>query len=343
MGGPLSLISTREAIMSATFKAYQITKDDDRQNLSFTELTEEDLMDGDVTVKVEYSTLNYKDGLALTGNAPVVRRFPLTPGIDFAGTVVASTNPRFNENDKVILNGFGVGEVHSGGYGEIARVSGDWLIAKPEGLTSRQAMAVGTAGYTAMLCVLALEDHGIKAGNGTILITGAAGGVGSVALLLLSKLGFRVAAVTGRPEEADYLSSLGAAEILDRQHFSEKARPLGKELWAGAVDVAGGNTLANVLSQTCYGGAVAACGLAESMDLPTSVAPFILRGVALYGIDSVMAPLQKREQAWQRVVDDLDLDRLETMINEISLDDLPAAASAIMAGSVRGRTVVKIG
>ena len=329
--------------MSETFKAYQITKDDDGQKLSFTELTDDDLMDGDVTVKVEYSTLNYKDGLALTGSAPVVRRFPLTPGIDFAGKVINSTNPRFKENDEVILNGFGVGEVHSGGYAEIARVKGDWLITKPEGLSSRQAMAVGTAGYTAMLCVLALENHGIKPGDGTILVTGAAGGVGSVALLLLSKLGYQLAAVTGRPEEADYLTSLGAAEILDRQQFSEKPRPLSKELWSGSVDVAGGNTLANVISQTCYGGAVAACGLAESMALPSSVAPFILRGVTLYGIDSVMASLEKREQAWQRVVEDLDLDRLESMINDISLSELPDAAAAIMAGSVRGRTVVKVG
>ncbi len=328
--------------MPETFKAYQITKDEDGQKLSFTELTENDLMDGDVTVKVEYSTLNYKDGLALTGSAPVVRRFPLTPGIDFAGTVIESSNPRFKANDEVILNGFGVGEVHSGGYAEIARVSGDWLVSKPEGLSARQAMAVGTAGYTAMLSVLALEKHGLEAGDGAIVVTGAAGGVGSVALLLLSKLGYQVTAVTGRPEEADYLRSLGAAEILDRQPFSEKARPLGKELWAGAVDVAGGNTLANVISQTKYGGAVAACGLADSMALPTSVAPFILRGVTLYGIDSVMASLEVREQAWQRLVSDLDLERLDRLVKEISLADLPEAAAAIMAGSVRGRTVVKI-
>ena len=309
--------------MPETFKAYQISKDEDGQKLSFTELTEDDLMDGDVTVKVEYSTLNYKDGLALTGSAPVVRRFPLTPGIDFAGTVIKSSNPRFKANDEVILNGFGVGEVHSGGYAEIARVSGDWLVSKPEGLSARQAMAVGTAGYTAMLCVLALEKHGLEAGDGTILVTGAAGGVGSVALLLLSKLGYQVTAVTGRPEEADYLRSLGAAEILDRQPFAEKARPLGKELWAGAVDVAGGNTLANVISQTKYGGAVAACGLADSMALPTSVAPFSLRGVTLYGIDSVMASLAVREQAWQRLVSDHDLERLEGLVKENSLADLP--------------------
>ena len=329
--------------MSETFKAYQINKDDEGQKLSFTELTQEDLMDGDVTVKVEYSTLNYKDGLALTGRAPIVRRFPLTPGIDFAGTVVESASPRFKANDEVILNGFGVGEVHSGGYAELARVSGDWLVAKPEGFTARQAMAVGTAGYTAMLSVLALEKHGIEPGNGTILVTGAAGGVGSVALLLLSRLGYQVAAVTGRLQESDYLKSLGASEVLDRQTFSEKARPLGKELWTAAIDVAGGNTLANVISQIRYSGAVAVCGLADSMSLPTSVAPFILRGVTLYGIDSVMASLELREQAWSRLASDLDLDRLETMINEITLADLPAAAASIMAGSVRGRTVVKIG
>ncbi|NNF47095.1 MAG: oxidoreductase [Desulfofustis sp.] len=328
--------------MSKTFKAYQITKDDEDQKLSFTELTQEDLMDGDVTVKVEYSTLNYKDGLALTGRAPVVRRFPLTPGIDFAGTVVESTNPRFKANDRVILNGFGVGEVHSGGYAEVARVSGDWLVTTPEGFTSRQAMAVGTAGYTAMLSVLALEKHGIEPGNGKILVTGAAGGVGSVALLLLSKLGYQVTAVTGRPQEEDYLRSLGASEVLDRQPFSEKARPLGKELWAAAVDVAGGNTLANVISQIRYAGAVAVCGLADSMSLPTSVAPFILRGVSLYGIDSVMASLEVREEAWQRMAADLDLELLESMINEISLAELPNEAAAIMAGTVRGRTVVKI-
>jgi acrylyl-CoA reductase (NADPH) len=328
--------------MPETFKAYQITKDDDTTRIELTELSENDLMDGDVTVRVEYSALNYKDGLALTSSAPVVRRFPLTPGIDFAGTVIDSTNPQFKKGDQVILNGFGVGEVHSGGYGEIARVDGSWLIAKPEAISSRQAMAVGTAGYTAMLSVMALENHGIKPDDGTILVTGSAGGVGSIAVLLLAGLGYRVAAVTGRPEESDYLKSLGAAEILERSRFSEKARPLGKELWAGAVDVAGGNTLANVISQIVYGGAVAACGLADSMSLPTSVAPFILRGVTLYGIDSVMAPVEKRKQAWQRIASDLDLDLLEMMTEEIGLEELPDAAKAIMDGRVRGRTVVKV-
>ncbi len=328
--------------MSDTFRAYQITKDEDGQKAVLTTLTEHDLMDGDVTVKVEYSAVNYKDGLAMTGSAPVVRRFPLTPGIDFAGTVTASENSTFAAGDKVLLNGFGVGEVHSGGFSEVARVDGNWLVPLPDGITTRQAMAVGTAGYTAMLCILALENHGINPESGDILVTGAAGGVGSVAIAILSKLGYRVVAVTGRSSEGDYLTSLGASEIIDRQLFSEKARPLAKELWAGAIDVAGGNTLANVLSQIKYGGAVAACGLADSMSLPTSVAPFILRGVALYGIDSVMAPIVKRQQAWQRIAEDLDLSKLETLSNEINLEEVPAAAEAILAGTIRGRTVVKI-
>jgi len=328
--------------MSDTFRAYQITKDEDGQKAVLTTLTEHDLMDGDVTVQVEYSAVNYKDGLAMTGSAPVVRRFPLTPGIDFAGTVTASENSTFSVGDKVLLNGFGVGEVHSGGFSEVARVDGNWLVPLPDGITARQAMAVGTAGYTAMLCILALENHGITPASGDILVTGAAGGVGSVAIAILSKLGYRVVAVTGRSSEGDYLTALGASEIIDRQPFSEKARPLAKELWAGAIDVAGGNTLANVLSQIKYGGAVAACGLAESMSLPTSVAPFILRGVALYGIDSVMAPIVKRQQAWQRIAEDLDFSKLEILSNEISLEEVPAAAEAILAGTIRGRTVVKI-
>lgn len=328
--------------MSGTFRAYQITKDEEGQKATLTTLTESDLMDGDVTVKVEYSALNYKDGLAMTASAPVVRRLPLTPGIDFAGTVTASENSEFKVGDKVLLNGFGVGEVHSGGFGEVARVDGNWLVPLPESITTRQAMAVGTAGYTSMLCVMALENHGLIPASGNILVTGAAGGVGSVAVLLLSTLGYRVVAVTGRSSEADFLMSLGAAEVIERQPFSEKARPLGKELWAGAVDVAGGNTLANVISQVKYGGAVAACGLAESMALPGSVAPFILRGVTLYGIDSVMAPIAKRKQAWQRIAKDLDFDKLETLSNEITLEELPAAAEAILAGKIRGRTVVKV-
>ena len=328
--------------MSNTFRAYQITKDKKGQKVTLAALTELDLMDGDVTVKVEYSTLNYKDGLAMTGKAPVVRRFPLIPGIDFAGTVTASENSSFSAGDKVLLNGFGVGEVHNGGFSEVARVDGNWLIPLPKGITARQAMAVGTAGYTAMLCVLALENHGITPESGNILVTGAAGGVGSVAISILNKLGYRVVAVTGRSSEHDYLVSLGATRIVERKLFSKQAKLLDKEQWAGAIDVAGGNTLANVLSQMKYGGAVAACGLAESMELPASVAPFILRGVTLYGIDSVMASIAKRKRAWQRIVEDLDLNKLETLSTEISLEELPGAAEAILSGTIRGRTVVKI-
>lgn len=328
--------------MLQSFRAYQIVKEDGGQKAVLTNLSEHDLMEGDVTVRVEYSAFNYKDGLAITGKAPVVRRFPLTPGIDFAGEVVASSHHSFAPGDKVVLNGFGVGEVHSGGFSQMARVKGDWLVRLPAGLTSRQAMAIGTAGYTSMLCVMALERHGLTPASGDILVTGAAGGVGSVALLLLSRLGYRVTAVTGRMGEADFLRGLGAAEVIDRQPFGEKAKPLARELWAGAVDVAGGNTLANVLSQIRYGGAVAACGLAESMNLPTSVAPFILRGVTLYGIDSVMAPLGVRQQAWQRLVQDLDLAKLESLTREIGLDEVPATAEAILAGQVRGRTVVRV-
>ncbi|MCU7920259.1 MAG: oxidoreductase [Candidatus Thiodiazotropha sp. (ex Epidulcina cf. delphinae)] len=328
--------------MSGTFPAYLISKTDSGQLTELKEISMDNLMDGDVTVKVDYSALNYKDGLALTGKAPVVRRFPLVPGIDFAGSVISSDHAEFQPGDRVVLNGFGVGEVHSGGFAGMARVNGDWLVSLPQGFTTRQAMAVGTAGYTAMLCVMALEQHGLTPESGEILVTGAAGGVGSVAVSLLSHLGFQVIGATGRPAERDYLLSLGAKEIIDRKEFSGKARPLSKERWAGAIDVAGGNTLANLLSQINYGGAVAACGLADSMDLPASVAPFILRGVTLYGIDSVMAPLEKRRQAWDRLGKDLDLDLLEAMTVETRFEDLPKAAEEIVAGRVRGRTVIKI-
>ncbi len=325
-----------------TFPAFQATKTDDGQVINRTELTEDDLMDGDVTVKVEYSALNYKDGLAMTNSAPIIRQYPLIPGIDFAGTVMSSQSDRFNEGDRVVLNGFGVGESHSGGFAGVARVNSDWLVPLPDSLSARQAMAIGTAGYTAMLCILALEQHGITPADGNILVTGASGGVGSVAVAILSKLGYAVTATTGRMEESDYLKQLGAADIIDRNEFSAKARPLAKELWAGAVDVAGGNTLANVLSQISRGGAVSACGLAESMELPTTVAPFILRGVTLYGIDSVMCPMEKRLVAWQRLDADLDKDLLESLSTEIGFDELPDAAAAILKGQVRGRTVVKI-
>jgi len=328
--------------MSLTFPAWLVSKTEEGQNANLTELTENDLMPGDVTVKVEYSGLNYKDGLALTGKAPVIRNFPLIPGIDFSGSVERSSHPDFSMDDKVILTGFGVGEGHSGGFAGKARVSGDWLLPLPQEMTSRQAMIIGTAGFTAMLCVMALEDHGITPDMGDILVSGAAGGVGSVAVSLLAKAGYRVIAATGRLEEKDYLVSIGAADIYDRHELADKARPLAKELWAGAIDVAGGNTLANILSHIQYGGAVAACGLADSMSLPTTVAPFILRGVTLYGIDSVMAPMEKRKIAWQRLARDLDLEKLEAMGQEIEFSELPTAAEAILAGQIRGRAIVKL-
>ncbi|MCH7880929.1 MAG: oxidoreductase [Proteobacteria bacterium] len=324
------------------FQGYQINKTDAGQTCELKQLSDDDLMEGDVTIQVEYSSLNYKDGLALTGKSSVVRKFPLTPGVDFSGTVISSEHSGFKAGDRVVLNGFGVGEVHSGGYAQKARVKGDWLVHLPDGIDSRQAMAIGTAGFTAMLCVTVLENHGIQPESGDLLVTGASGGVGSVAVAILNKLGFRVVAITGRMEEKDYLQGLGAADVLDRKDFSAKARPLYKELWAGAVDVAGGNTLANVLSQIKYGGAVAACGLAESIDLPASVAPFILRGVTLYGIDSVMAPLEKRDAAWKRLAQDLDMNLLEDLSFDLDFNDLPRAAEDILAGKIRGRAIVKI-
>lgn len=328
--------------MSEQFQGYQIGKSEEGQRCALTQLDDSDLMEGDVTVRVEYTTLNYKDGLALTGRSPVIRKFPLTPGIDFSGTVIESSHANFGEGDRVILNGFGVGEGHSGGYAQKARISGDWLVPLPEGLDTRHAMAIGTAGYTAMLSVMALEGHGINPGDGDILVTGASGGVGSIAVAILSKLGHRVVATTGRMQERDFLTSLGAADVLDRAGFAEKARPLGKELWRGAIDVAGGNTLANVLSQLSYGGAAAICGLAESMSLPTTVAPFILRGISMYGIDSVMAPIAKRKIAWQRLASDLDLKLLDELSFDLDFNDLPQAAEDILDGKIRGRAVVKL-
>ncbi len=328
--------------MSAQFQAYQIGKSDSGQRCSLTQLEDDDLMAGDVTVRVEYTTLNYKDGLALTGRSPIIRKFPLIPGIDFSGTVIESSHADFGEGDAVILNGFGVGEDHSGGYAQRARVSGDWLVPVPEGLDMRSAMAIGTAGYTAMLSVLALEDHGIGPDDGDLLVTGAVGGVGSIAVAVLGKLGYRVVATTGRMQEREFLLGLGATEVLERAEFAEKARPLGKERWRGAIDVAGGNTLANVLSQLSRSGAVAVCGLAESMSLPTTVAPFILRGVTAYGIDSVMAPLARRKLAWQRLAADLDLDLLDELCFDLDFHDLPQAAEDILDGKIRGRAVIKV-
>jgi acrylyl-CoA reductase (NADPH) len=303
---------------------------------------EADLMDGDVTVWVSHSTLNYKDGLALTGKAPVVRRFPMIPGIDLAGTVEASSHPDFKPGDAVVLNGWGVGETHLGAYAERARLKGDWLIPLPASLSPAQAMANGTAGYTAMLSVMALERHGLTPDRGPVVVTGAAGGVGSVAITLLAKAGWHVIASTGRPQEADYLKSLGAAEIIDRAELSGPARPLGKERWAAGIDSVGTHTLANLLAMTRYGGAVAACGLAGGMDLPTSVAPFILRGVSLLGIDSVMAPKDLRLAAWDRLARDLDSAKLAAMTTTFGLDQVVEAGRRIVEGQVRGRTVVEI-
>jgi acrylyl-CoA reductase (NADPH) len=286
--------------------------------------------------------LNYKDGLALTGRSPIIRKFPLIPGIDFSGEVIESEHANFKPGDKVILNGFGVGEEHSGGYAQKARVSGDWLVPVPDGLDTRRAMAIGTAGYTAMLSVLALEDHGLEPGDGEVLVTGASGGVGSIAVAVLGKLGHRVIASTGRMRERDFLVGLGAAEVIDRAEFADKPRPLARERWAGAIDVAGGNTLANVLSQMRRASAVAVCGLAESMNLPTTVAPFILRGVTMYGIDSVMAPLERRKQAWQRLASDLDPKLLDELSFDLAFDDLPQAAVDILDGKIRGRAIVKL-
>jgi acrylyl-CoA reductase (NADPH) len=326
-----------------TFNAFLLSKTDDGQALAWTAVDESDLMEGDVTVSVTHSSVNFKDGLALTGSSPVVRRWPMIPGIDFAGAVRDSTHPDFAPGDAVILNGWGVGETHLGGYGELARVPGDWLVPLPAALTASQAMAIGTAGYTAMLCVIALERHDVAPGDGPILVTGAAGGVGSVAVALLSKLGYEVLASTGRPDEADYLKGLGASEILDRAELSEPGRPMGKERWAGAVDSVGSHTLANVLAGTKYGGTVAACGLAQGMDLPGSVAPFILRGVTLAGIDSVMAPRDRRIEAWDRLARDLDPALLDSLTVVRPLADAPALAEQILAGQVRGRVVLEVG
>ncbi len=327
----------------AKFKAIVVEKTESGTTAALTDFDEANLMGGDVTVRVEYSTVNYKDGLAVTGKAPVVRRFPMIPGIDFAGTVESSSHPDWRSGDKVILNGWGTGETHLGAYAGKSRVKGDWLVRLPASMSARDAMAIGTAGYTAMLSIMALERHGLVRAAGPVAVTGAAGGVGSVAIALLSKLGFTVHAVTGRPQEGDYLKSLGASEIVERKELAGPAKPLAKERWAGAIDSVGSTTLANLLSMTRYGGAVAACGLAGGMDLPTSVAPFILRGVCLYGIDSVMCPLVRRREAWKRLENDLDRQKLGGMIEEIPLSGVPEAAQRLLEGGVRGRIVVKIG
>jgi acrylyl-CoA reductase (NADPH) len=324
------------------FRGILITKDDAGYRAQLQQIDESVLPEGDVTVKVEWSTLNYKDGLAITGKSPVVRRFPMIPGIDFAGMVTATSNPAWQVGDQVVLNGWGVGETHCGGLAEVARVRGEWLVPLPAAFSPRQAMAIGTAGYTAMLCVLALEKHGIRPADGEILVTGANGGVGSVAIALLARLGYTVVASTGRPAEAEHLKALGAAAIIDRAELSGPGKPIGKERWAGVVDTVGSHTLANACATTRYRGAVAACGLAGGMDFPATVAPFILRGVTLYGIDSVMAPLAVRQEAWARLARDLDIARLDEIASEIGLSEAIAVAADLLDGRVRGRVVVDI-
>ncbi len=325
-----------------TFKAIVIEKSDGGQRVGLTDFDEANLMEGDVTVRVEWSTVNYKDGLAVTGKAPVVRRFPMIAGIDLAGTVESSSHPQWQPGDKVIVNGWGMGETHLGGYAEKARVKGDWLVRLPARHGAREAMAIGTAGYTAMLAVMALERHGVAPQQGPVIVTGSAGGVGSVAVALLAQRGFTVIASTGRLSEADYLRTLGAAEIIERKELAGAAKPLARERWAGGIDSVGSTTLANVLSMTRYGGAVAACGLAGGMDLPASVAPFILRGVSLLGIDSVMCPIDRRREAWQRLATDLDAGKLAAMTSEIDLAGVIEAGRRIVEGGVRGRIVVKV-
>ena len=324
------------------FSAILIEKGEAGHSAALANLTEAELPDGDVSIDVEYSTLNYKDGLAITGTSPVVRRFPMVPGIDLAGVVTGSTHPAWKQGDRVVLNGWGVGESHWGGLAQRARVNGDWLVPLPADFTTRQAMAIGTAGYTASLCVEALLGHGVHPDQGEILVTGATGGVGSVAIALLAAAGFTVAAATGTAPEAEYLQRLGASTVLDRAELATAGKPLQKERWAGVVDAVGSHTLANACAQTRYGGAVAACGLAQGMDFPASVAPFILRGVSLLGIDSVMAPTEPRMAAWHRLSRDLDGVALEVIAQEVALGEVIAAAGQLMDGKVRGRIVVDV-
>ena len=323
-------------------QAILINKDDSGYSAQMSQIEEQQLPEGDVLIQVDYSTLNYKDSLAITGASPVVRNFPMVPGIDFAGTVEHSDHADFKAGDQVLLNGFGVGEGHWGGLAQKARVKGDWLVPLPTAFTPKQAMTIGTAGYTAMLCVMALEQQGVNPDQGEILVTGAAGGVGSVAISLLAKLGYNVVASSGRPEEKDYLLSLGATQVMDRNELSEKGRPLAKERWAGAIDVAGSHTLANICAAMKYGGTVAACGLAQGFDLPATVMPFILRGVTLAGVDSVYRPKADRIAAWNRLAQDLNLTHLDTIMTEITLGQALETAQDQMQGLTRGRFVVNV-
>ena len=324
------------------FKSILINKVNSDYQVALTETDDSSLPEGDVTVDVQYSSLNYKDALAITGKSPIVRRFPMIPGIDFVGMVASSSHPEFKSGMSVILNGWGVGEVHMGGFSQKAKVKGDWLVPLPSTFDAKQAMAIGTAGYTAMLCVLALEQNGVTPDKGKILVTGAAGGVGSVAIAILSKLGYEVVALTGRPEESEYVSSLGATEILDRSELSKPGKPLARERWAGVVDVVGTHVLANACASTKYGGVVTACGLAGGMDFPATVAPFILRGVSLVGIDSVMCPKERRLEAWQRLEQDLDLTKLGSIAHEVGLSETIGTAEDLLAGKIRGRIIIDV-
>lgn len=324
------------------FNGILIEKDEQGYHVNVRQLDDSVLMQGDVTVQVEYSTLNYKDALAITGKSPVVRQFPMIPGIDLVGTVTHSKSPKFAPGDQVLLNGFGVGEVHCGGLAQKAQLNADWLIPLPSSFSPSQAMAIGTAGYTAMLCVIALEQHGVSPDKGEVLVTGANGGVGSFAVHILSKLGYTVVASTGRVEESEYLHKLGATEIIDRQALSEPSRPLAKERWAGVIDSAGSHTLANACASTQYGGVVAACGLAQGMDFPASVAPFILRGVTLCGIDSVMRPIADRVEAWQRLGEIIDHAKFADVAHEIGLSDAVDTAQSLIEGKIRGRVIVNV-
>jgi acrylyl-CoA reductase (NADPH) len=324
------------------FRALLVSKTDAGQEVKITHLNDTDLMDGDVTVKVAHSSINYKDGLAVTGKGPIIRRWPLIPGVDFAGTVTASSNASYNTGDKVILGGWGVGESHHGGFSEVARVKGDWLVPLPKGLSTAEAMAIGVAGFTAMLCVMALEEQGVTPDKGDIIVTGAAGGVGSVALVLLKKLGYSAVASTGRMEEEAFLKDLGASSVIDRKEFNVPPKPLAKARWAGGIDNVGSVTLANILSQTKDDGVITAVGLAQGMDLPTSVAPFILRGVRLIGINSVTTPVARRKAVWDRLVKDMDMEKLKRLTTHVKLEDVPRVAGDIVEGKVRGRVVVDL-
>jgi acrylyl-CoA reductase (NADPH) len=325
-----------------SFRAIQISKTEQGQKADFVTLEESYLTEGDVLVEVSHSSVNYKDGLAVTGKGPIIRKFPLIPGIDFAGTVRESTHPKWKKGDQVVLNGWGVGEQYNGGFAELARVSGDWLVPVPKGWTPADCMAVGVAGYTAMLCVMALEEQGVKPADGEVLVTGAAGGVGTTAIVILAHLGYKVIASTGRVSEEPFLKSLGAAGVVDRNEFNTPVKPLAKSRWAACIDSVGSVTLANVISQMNPEGTVAACGLAQGMDLPTTVAPFILRGVKLIGVNSVSTPMPRRMEAWSRIARDLDLAKLKALTTHVKLDDVPRVAADIVAGQVRGRVVVDI-